>query len=143
MKFRKWLMGGLFILLLSVVICVAWSLLIANRHSPEAILRELDLLTPPGSLVADVELAIRERHLHQGMCWTEGKDGRKTSITAQYADYYRMTIPPDRTHIEAHWQFGPDGKLHDITLDYFHGGIIAIGMTKANEKPISLSDQRR
>ena len=143
MNVRRLLIGGLFMLGVSLVICLASGLLMANRHSPEAILTELELLTPPGSSVADVEFAIRKRRWEQGMCWSEEKNGRKTSITVQYADFWRTTVPPERTVIESHWHFGPDGKLHDISLDYFHSGIIAIGMTKENEKPIFLSDHRQ
>jgi hypothetical protein len=90
-----------------------------------------------------VELAIRESHLQQGMCWAEDKDGRKSLISVRFAEYYRATVPPERKIIEARWHFGPDGKLQDISLDYFHTGIYGIFMTKENEQPISLSDYRK
>jgi hypothetical protein len=85
MKIRRWLMGGLFMLGLSLAIWLALGILAANRRLPEAVLRELDLLTPAGSTVAEVELAIREGRLQQGMCWEEDKDGGKSLISVRFA----------------------------------------------------------
>jgi hypothetical protein len=147
MKLRRWLIPCLFIVGIGLLVRLALILLTANRHSPQAILAELELLTPLGSTVAEVELAIRERGL-EGMCWQEEKDGRKSKIMIRFAEFVRPSVPPLRIIIESHWHFGPDGKLNDISLDYYDAGIFlpgigALFMTKENEKPISLSNRRQ
>ena len=70
---------------------------------------------------------------------SSGKAGTKSSITARYGEVYLLGPSPGRLIVEAHWHFDDEGKLADIALDYYSGGIIALGFQKENERPISLS----
>jgi hypothetical protein len=74
-----------------------------------------------------------------GMCWSEDNDGKKSMISVRYSDNYAWGIPPERTITEAHWHFDPAGKLDDISLDYYRAGVLAFGLTKENQEPISLA----
>jgi hypothetical protein len=141
MKVRRWWVGGLALLAIGLAVCAAAALLLSRSRSPEAVLTDLAALTPLSSTVPQVEAAIRQRHLHEGMCWSETQGGTKTSITVRYADSYGLGLPPERTIIEAHWHFDPEGKLADISVDYYHSGMTALGFTKANDRPITLSSR--
>jgi hypothetical protein len=141
MRRRRWLIGGALLLVLSLFVCAAAILFGLDRHAPDAVLADLASMTPLGSTVAEVEGALRERGWHEGMCWVEDADGRKSRIEARCADCYRLGLPPPRVVIQAQWHFGEDGKLRDIALDYFEAGFI--GFSKQNEVPILLSDRKR
>jgi hypothetical protein len=138
---RRWLVGGAGLLVLGVLVTLAAFLFVLDRHAPDAVLADLASLTPLGSTVPEVEAALRGRGWHEGMCWVEDMDGRKSRIDARCADFYRPGFPPPRIVIQAQWHFGEDGKLRDIALDYFEAGFI--GFSKESEVPISLSDRKR
>jgi hypothetical protein len=146
MKLRKWFLSCLLILGLGLAILLAFYLVTGRRHSPEVILGELEQLTPLGSTIADVESAIGKWGLHRGeggLGGTIAKDGTKLSIIVRYADSLVWTVPPQRKMIQANWHFGPDGKLNDISLDYYQGGYMGFSSDQENDKPIRLSDYRK
>jgi hypothetical protein len=128
------------LLTVGLLACTALILFGTNRHAPDAVLADLATLTPLGTTVAEVEAALRERGWHEGMGWADGPDGTKVHIVARCADFYRPGLPPPRVMIQAQWQFGDDGKLRDIALDYYQVGFI--GFSKENDVPILLSDRR-
>jgi hypothetical protein len=140
MKLRRWWLGGL---ALGVAACIVAVLLLSRSHAPEAILAEIVRATPLGSSVADVEAALHESGRAKGMCWTEDKDGKKWSITVRYIDSLELGVPPERSTIEATWHFDADGKLADVSLNYYRAGLLSLGYSKLNASPISLSGEPR
>lgn len=126
-------------LILSIAAYVLAVLLDAQSRTPEVILAKIIQLTPLGSTVSEVEVAIRGSGRGEGMCWTETKEGKKTSITVRYAESLQVGVPPARSIIEAHWHFDPHGRLVEIALDYYSDGIVSIGFSKVNDTPITLS----
>jgi hypothetical protein len=126
-------------LALLVVVLLITMLVWGGSRAPDVILKELARMTPLGSTVPEVEAALQKRGLHEGMCWSEDKDGTKAAIKVRYADFYRLGLPPPRTIIEAQWHFDDAGKLSDISLDYYSSGMLAFGFTKETEKPFLLS----
>jgi hypothetical protein len=107
--------------LLAVLVFLGDALVRAMRFSPDQLRAELWSISPRGSDVEGVKMAIKEQlgSKAKGMSWNVDRGGNVTEIVVRCGGYYRLNRLPWQTVVYSHLQFDHAGRLSDISLRYY------------------------